>query len=126
VSDAAISYANKARETNIVRDVNFIAMDVEVFLSKQQSTSFDGIMVNPPRRGLNHAIIHHLTRLAPKYIFYSSCNAETLHRDLTELKTVYEIQSLQIFDMFPFTSHFETLVVLVRTFANRNHSIIRT
>jgi len=112
ISDAAIFYANKARE--IIQshfNVNFSAMDVEAYLHHQQST-YDAIMVNPPRRGLNDSIITHLLRLAPSYLFYSSCNAKTLHRDLLKLEAQYQIQSLQIFDMFPFTSHFETLAVL--------------
>jgi len=112
ISDAAIFYANKAKEINGSMNTSFSAMDVEVFLQLQQPASFDAIMVNPPRRGLNDSIIAHLMRLAPAYLFYSSCNAKTLHRDLLQLEKQYQIQSLQIFDMFPFTSHFETLAVL--------------
>jgi 23S rRNA (uracil747-C5)-methyltransferase len=111
ISDAAIFYANKAREKNNSH-INFLAMDVDIFLQNQQSTYFDAIMVNPPRRGLNDSIIAHLMRLAPAYLFYSSCHAETLHRDIVKLETQYQLESLQIFDMFPFTSHFETLAVL--------------
>lgn len=113
ISDAAIFYANKAREKNNSH-VNFAAMDVEVFLKNQRENDFDAIMVNPPRRGLNEMIISHLKKLAPTYLFYSSCNAQTLHRDLLQLESQYQIKSLQIFDMFPFTSHFETLAILVR------------
>ena len=114
ISDAAIFYANKAREKNNSIGVNFSAMDVELFLINQQTASFDVMMVNPPRRGLNDSIIAHLMRLSPAYLFYSSCNAETLHRDIIQLETQYQLQSLQIFDMFPFTSHFETLAILKR------------
>lgn len=112
ISDAAIHYANKAREKNNSVGINFSAMDAEVFLKNQQAGCFDAVMVNPPRRGLNDSIIAHLMRLAPTYLFYSSCNAETLHRDLLQLEKEYQVRSLQIFDMFPFTSHFETLAVL--------------
>lgn len=112
ISDAAIFYANKAREMNGSVATHFSATDVEVYLAKQQATHFDVIMVNPPRRGLNNAIISHLLRMAPAYLFYSSCNAETLRRDILQLEGQYEIQSLQIFDMFPFTHHFETLAIL--------------
>lgn len=115
ISEAAVSYANKAREINDSSDnVEFIAGDVEEFLKSQESAVYDAIIVNPPRRGLNDAIIAHLKRLAPSWLFYSSCNAQTLQRDLLQLKKVYQIESLQIFDMFPFSSHFETLVVLGR------------
>ena len=112
ISDAAIFYANKARDKNNSVDTTFLAMDVDAYLKDQPSIYFDAIMINPPRRGLNDSIIMHLKQLAPAYLFYSSCNAETLHRDLSKLEAQYHILSLQIFDMFPFTSHFETLVVL--------------
>lgn len=112
ISDAAILYANKAREMNTDDAIEFIAMDAEKYLINQKENSFDAIIVNPPRRGLNETIVSHLIRLAPKYILYSSCNAETLQRDVLQLQNQYQIESLQIFDMFPFTKHFETLAVL--------------
>jgi 23S rRNA (uracil747-C5)-methyltransferase len=112
ISDAAIFYANKARAINGHKDINFIAMDAADFLTQQQTSAFAAIMVNPPRRGLNNLIITELIRLAPTYLFYSSCNANTLQRDLLQLENKYQIQSLQIFDLFPHTSHFETLAIL--------------
>lgn len=112
ISDAAIGYAQKAQALNSQADVNFLAMDVEAFLQHQQSGHFAAMMVNPPRRGLNDTIIEHLIRLKPTYLFYSSCNADTLQRDLLQLKESYQIKSLQLFDMFPFSKHFETLVVM--------------
>jgi len=115
ISDAAIFYANKAREINNSNNIHFLAMDAAAYLQNQASHSFDAILVNPPRRGLNHAIITDLMRLSPTYLFYSSCNVETLQKDLLQLETQYQIKSLQMFDMFPFTSHFETLAVLVKT-----------
>lgn len=112
ISDAAILYANKAREMNGAHDIQFTAMDVDDFLTHQQDTYCDAMIVNPPRRGLNESIISNIKRLHPTYLFYSSCNAETLQRDIAQLETHYQIQSLQMFDMFPFTNHFETLAVL--------------
>ena len=112
ISDAAIHYANKAREINRCTGLNFQTMDVEIFLRQQQSAHYDAIMVNPPRSGLNETIVAELLRLAPAWLFYSSCNIETLHRDISRLELQYEIRSLQIFDMFPYTSHFETLALL--------------
>jgi len=113
ISKEAIGYANKARETNLGSDIVFSALDADAFL-QNNSQRFDAIVVNPPRRGLNDQIITQLIKLSPNYIFYSSCNAETLERDWQKLKNDYEIKSLQLFDMFPFTSHFETLTVLSR------------
>lgn len=114
ISEAAIAYANQARAVNGANDIQFIAMDVEVYLRSQKPNSFDVILVNPPRRGLNQAIIDDILRLAPSTLFYSSCNADTLHRDWLQLEPQYDMASLQIFDMFPHTSHFETLMVLTK------------
>jgi 23S rRNA (uracil747-C5)-methyltransferase len=69
------------------------------------------ILVNPPRRGLGEASKLIVDEL-PEMIIYSSCNYESLVKDLRELEKYYEITKLQIFDMFPNSKHFETLVSL--------------
>lgn len=69
------------------------------------------LLVNPPRRGLTDAI-ELILKQAPKTIIYSSCNHETLSEDLKKLATLYSVNKVQIFDMFPHTKHFETLVEL--------------
>jgi 23S rRNA (uracil747-C5)-methyltransferase len=109
ISKEAIEYAKKNQSSGI----EFHALDVEKYLN-QPTEHFDAIVVNPPRRGLNDQIITQLIKISPEYIFYSSCNAETLERDWQSLKNNYQIDSLQLFDMFPYTMHFETLVVLSR------------
>lgn len=78
------------------------------------------ILVNPPRRGLDQELIDFILQssassTALPYIIYSSCNALTLCRDIEKLtngNSKYELQSLQIFDMFPHTTHYETLALL--------------
>ena len=56
-----------------------------------------------------------LQRLKPGMIIYVSCNPATLARDLGHIvPSGYTIQSISPFDMFPHTSHLETLVVLTR------------
>jgi 23S rRNA (uracil747-C5)-methyltransferase len=114
ISASAIAYANEVRAVNAANDIQFIAMDVEVYLKSLQPNGFDAILVNPPRRGLNQAIIDDILRLTPNTLFYSSCNADTLHRDWLQLEPQYQIASLQLFDMFPHTRHFETLMVLTK------------
>lgn len=94
--------------------IAFEALDVEAFL-KNQTKNFEAILVNPPRRGLNKSIIKDIMAQRPKLIIYSSCNAETLARDFSDLSQEYKIASAQIFDMFPYTEHFETLMIMLRT-----------
>lgn len=92
-------------------DIAFSACDVENFLDENKD-EYQAILVNPPRRGLNDKIIKNIILNSPEYIFYSSCNLETLERDLSKLKYNYNLIYIQLFDMFPYTEHFETLVVL--------------
>ena len=70
----------------------------------------DVVLVNPPRKGLGDAITYFKTASYP-YLIYSSCSYETLAKDLVQLSQ-YEIVKIKMFDMFPHTEHFETLVLL--------------
>lgn len=76
----------------------------------------DLILVDPPRDGLPKGICGKLRHLAPKQIIYISCNPSTLARDIKALMASdnYGITDIQPFDMFPHTSHVETIVNLVR------------
>lgn len=112
ISKEAIECAKVSAKLN-VSNIQFFAEDVETYLA-MQSKKYDAVIVNPPRRGLNTTIIASILKISPEFIYYSSCNAETLARDYSELKEHYEIKSTQIFDMFPYTSHFETLMCLSR------------
>lgn len=98
---------------NVSGEISFEALDVEDFL-KKQTKKFDAILVNPPRRGLNKSIINDIIAQRPRLIIYSSCNAFTLARDFCDFSHEYKIISTQIFDMFPFTEHFETLMIMLR------------
>jgi 23S rRNA (uracil747-C5)-methyltransferase len=112
ISKEAIDCANHSKHINKV-NANFVAMDVEAFL-KTNNKNFEAVLVNPPRRGLNTSIINMIKSCEPQFIYYSSCNAQTMYRDFKELEDLYEIKSLQLFDMFPYTSHYETLMCLVK------------
>ncbi|MDD4974047.1 MAG: 23S rRNA (uracil(1939)-C(5))-methyltransferase RlmD [Bacteriovorax sp.] len=112
ISKEAIDCAKKSVLIN-KSNIDFYAMDVEEYLKKFPK-KFEAVLVNPPRRGLNSAIIKMIESIAPQFIYYSSCNALTMARDFSELSAHYQIQSLQIFDMFPYTAHYETLMCLVR------------
>lgn len=114
ISPEAINCANASRELNSVSGIiEFQALDVDLFL-KNLDRNFEAILVNPPRRGLNERIIENIVLQAPKLFIYSSCNAETLARDYQLIADQYQILETRIFDMFPFTEHFETLIVFSR------------
>ena len=74
----------------------------------------DAVVANPPRTGLAPEVAAALARQPPARLVYVSCDPATLARDLKRLGAAPERLSLSCFDMFPQTSHVETLAVLRR------------
>ncbi|MDO5462390.1 MAG: 50S ribosomal protein L11 methyltransferase [bacterium] len=71
-------------------------------------------IVDPPRDGLSEIVRTHILNALPPRIAYISCGPDTLARDLRSLNEKYQIESMQLFDFFPQTAHFETLTFLSR------------
>ncbi|MCB1179378.1 MAG: class I SAM-dependent RNA methyltransferase, partial [Leptospiraceae bacterium] len=70
-------------------------------------------IANPPRAGLGKLVMNKVSKIKPKQFIYSSCNYNTLVRDLIIFSKIgYKITFLEIFDFFPRTPYFETLVKL--------------
>ena len=87
----------------------------EVILKwKEQGIRPDVVMVDPPRKGCDERFIQTLRELQPKKIIYISCNPATQQRDVTQLKDLYDLVEITPVDMFPQTTHVETVVQLVR------------
>jgi 23S rRNA (uracil1939-C5)-methyltransferase len=72
------------------------------------------IVLDPPRAGAGAEACTLLQRLAPHSIVYVSCDPTTLARDLRTLQPHYRIAALHLVDLFPQTSHVETVVELQR------------
>ena len=110
LSEQAIACANLAADRNAIKNATFLAGDVAEFLATG-STAADAVVCNPPRRGLSAGTVAALNKLAPATIWYSSCNPETLFRDIALLAD-YRISSLAPFEMFPLTEHLEVVAEL--------------
>lgn len=113
LSKSSILDAKRSAEWNGYRHLNFELNDVLKYLQHEFTDSPDLIVANPPRRGLGIELTATIQKLSPKAIVYSSCNIKSLVDDIKSLSK-YQITSAQIFDMFPLTEHFETLVQLER------------
>ncbi len=71
------------------------------------------IIVNPPRRGIGAELAGWLEGSAARAVVYSSCNVESLARDLA-LMPSWRVRRAQVLDMFPQTTHDEVLTLLTR------------
>ena len=74
--------------------------------------------MNPPRRGLGAELATTLEASGTPTIVYSSCNPDTLARDLAAMPSYRAIEA-RAFDMFPQTEHLEVMVLLERDGAPR-------
>ena len=70
------------------------------------------VIVDPPRGGMERNVPAFLANSRAKRLFYVSCDPATLARDLQVLAKTYRIRRVRLFDLFPRTARFETLVEL--------------
>jgi 23S rRNA (uracil1939-C5)-methyltransferase len=75
----------------------------------------DVVVVDPPRSGMHPKVVQSIARFLPPRIVYVSCNPATQARDIRSLVAAgYSIESVQPLDLFPQTSHIESVGKLVR------------
>ena len=73
----------------------------------------DVLFMDPPRAGSDEKFMASAVKMGPEKIVYISCNPETLARDLKYLtKKGYQVKKIQPVEMFAFTEHVETVVLL--------------
>ena len=109
VKDAVLD-ANKNKELNNVKNIEFICGKVEDNIS--DFNDIDLIVVDPPRSGLDNKTRESILKINPKKIIYVSCDPATLMRDLNEMSNNYIIKEITPVDMFPRTYHVECVCVL--------------
>lgn len=115
IVEQAIQMAKENAKSNEMENTEFIAGDTEFILTdliKNKKIIPDVVMVDPPRKGLDNTTINNILEIKPRRVVYISCNPASLVRDLAKMEDVYEIKSIQPFDMFPFSHHIENVVVL--------------
>ncbi len=114
--DSSRENIENARENAILNGIDnctFVAGKVEDILLDRGFKKPDLIVVDPPRSGISPKGIDIITKLRPASLIYVSCNPATLARDLGHLvSSGYSPERVAPFDLFPHTSHLETLVVL--------------
>lgn len=112
VPNAIINALFNAR-INDLNNTQFVINDASTAISKIKP-DFNKIIVDPPRSGLTKNIIDVLLKIKPDAIIYVSCDPQTLVRDFTLLSSIYEIKKSYILDMFSYTYHIETILILTK------------
>ena len=114
VENAILNAIFNAR-INKIDNVKFILNDSTKVVSKLNK-KFSKVIVDPPRSGLTKTIIENILKVNPEEVIYVSCDPATLVRDILLFIDKYRISEAIIFDMFSYTYHVETMIVLKRKF----------
>ena len=115
LNPASVKDARSNARHNNIGNITFYQNDAERFLNEmqEQNAKADVIFMDPPRAGSTQSFMASAISLNPDRIVYISCNPETLARDLEFFKKhQYTAEKIQPVDMFPFTTHMETVCLL--------------
>ncbi len=111
----AVRDAKINAKINSVENIKFVCADAGEFMlgMREHKEKCDVLFMDPPRAGSDKKFLSCAVALSPEKIVYISCNPETQQRDLYYLiKNGYKVKKIQPVDMFPYTAHVETVVLL--------------
>jgi 23S rRNA (uracil1939-C5)-methyltransferase len=111
----AVKDANNNAKKNLITNIDFYNKDAGEFMSQMaaQEQKAEVVFMDPPRAGSDEKFLTSLCTLAPEKVVYISCNPVTLARDLEFLvKKGYKAKRIIPVDMFPHTSHVESIILL--------------
>jgi 23S rRNA (uracil1939-C5)-methyltransferase len=110
----AIEDAKLNAELNNIENAEFICGDAKDAIKELQRRNITPkvIILDPPRKGCNEELLKTVTEINPERIVYVSCDPATLARDAERLSVLgYEAKKVTPVDMFPRTSHVETVAL---------------
>jgi 23S rRNA (uracil1939-C5)-methyltransferase len=112
----AIEDAKRNAERNGITNVEFLVGEAEKVIPNlyaERGLRADVVVVDPPRKGCDEALLQTIVDMKPERVVYVSCNPSTLARDLRYLEDHgYRTQEVQPVDMFPHTYHVECVAWL--------------
>lgn len=116
IDESAVEVARHNAEQWGLTTHRYQAVDVNKSLRKhlRKDKNKKLLILDPPRAGFSKQSAETIAKVQPDYILYVSCEPSTLARDLKGLAvgTRYELKKAAVLDMFPQTSHFESMVML--------------
>jgi 23S rRNA (uracil1939-C5)-methyltransferase len=108
-SDAFSELENNCRDFSYAKPVLADAKNALEYITYDIN-----LIVDPPRAGLDEAVVGQILKSRPKKVIYLSCNPVTQARDIAKLLPKYSIKRCQAYNFFPRTPHIENLIVLER------------
>lgn len=114
--DVMVEKAASNAQFNQIDNASFYQANLEQDVSGQlwAAEKFDKILLDPARAGAS-GIIEQISALGASRVVYVSCNPATLARDSQSLLSQgYRLQKLGMLDMFPHTSHLESMALFVK------------
>ncbi len=113
----AIENAKKNAEMNGINNAQFYCAAAEDITPKliKEGIKPDTVILDPPRKGSDEKTLGAIVSAKPERIVYVSCNPATLARDAKFLSEHgYKLTNATAFDLFPQTSHIETVCIMTR------------
>jgi 23S rRNA (uracil1939-C5)-methyltransferase len=113
VQAEAVEQAQQNAKLNDIANVEFQVGTVEACLADIELEP-DVVLLDPPRKGCEPAVLENLILRKVPRIVYVSCNPATLARDLQQLcqNGPYRLTRVQPADFFPQTAHVECIAFL--------------
>lgn len=101
--------------TKNLSHTEFFPQSAEHWARARKDIRVDTVIVDPPRTGLEKEVVGAIAGWEPSTVIYVSCDSVTLARDCRRFaERGYRVETLQVFDLYPQTSHVESAVVLKR------------
>jgi len=113
----SIINAKENAKLNNIENAEFLSGKAEEILPMlyKRNINADVIIVDPPRKGCEKEVIDTIINMASKKVVYVSCNPSTLSRDIKLLEDGgYKLKEVQPVDQFPWSTHVETVCLLLR------------
>lgn len=111
----AVENAKENARLNDMENVEFYCGKAEEVAPKLIKTGkiAGTVVLDPPRKGCDEALLSAIAEMSPKKIVYVSCDCATMARDAKFLaEKGYELKEIHVFDQFPHTSHVESVALL--------------
>jgi 23S rRNA (uracil1939-C5)-methyltransferase len=111
---AVLSAGENAALNDLEKHCQFVAAKAEEYILQleEKGEHFDGVLLDPPRRGCDPALLQSLLTTRPPVLVYVSCDPSTLARDIKILSAEYELVRSRVVDLFPQTYHMESVSLL--------------